>query len=399
MYFTRLIAYIVIAQIVASFIRVILEQWSKHTGKASDSSNFLVHLGVTLVSVVLFFSNYALELTPTLFDFMEPCILINTEDGSNTAVVTIESETSFFTPNIYYTVKAVSNGLEAVPSDKDYTLYEDHFTLDAPSIVKAYSEVLGIRTRLVKASYSPQSPTAEPLPPEDVPVFDTPSSNDPAQSTGGKNSESEYSVGNAGTYENGGDTFSESIYDSPAPPISEIGLSVPDFLTVGDELFATAIVYPVTTDQRSLFWETSDGNVLSVDDEGYICALSPGNVLLRVTSEVNPSVYTERQIYIESLFSSDDDDSVSDLSVDDIFFIDVGERRRIIGWDESIEASHIERIGCGVIADIDIIDGCIMGISEGTAIIEACVSTSCGKISYRWKVVVSDPEANFGTDE
>lgn len=77
-----------------------------------------------------------------------------------------------------------------------------------------------------------------------------------------------------------------------------------------------------------------------------------------------------------------------------IFFcIDVGERRRIIGWDESIEASHIERIGCGVIADIDIIDGCIMGISEGTAIIEACVSTSCGNISYRWKVVVSDPEA------
>ena len=399
MYFTSLIAYIVIAQIVASFIRVILEQWSKRTGKASDSPNFLVHLGVTLVSVVLFFSNYVLELTPTLFDFMEPCILINTEDGINTAVVTIESETSFFTPSIYYTVKAVSNGLEADPSDKDYALYEDHFTLDAPSIVKAYSEVLGIRTRLVKASYSPQFPAAEPLPPEDVPAFDTPSSNDPAQSTGGKNSESEYSAGDAGTYENGGDTFSESIYDSPAPPISEIGLSVPDFLTVGDELFATAIVYPVTTDQRSLFWETSDGNVLSVDDEGYICALSPGNVLLRVTSEVNPSVYTERQIYIESLFSSDDDDSVSDLSVDDIFFIDVGERRRIIGWDESIEASHIERIGCGVIADIDIIDGCIMGISEGTAIIEACVSTSCGNISYRWKVVVSDPEANFVTDE
>ena len=399
MYFTSLIAYIVIAQIVASFIRVILEQWSKRTGKASDSPNFLVHLGVTLVSVGLFFSNYALELTPTLFDFMEPCILINTEDGSNTAVVTIESETSFFTPSIYYTVKAVSNGLEADLSDKDYTLYEDHFTLDAPSIVKAYSEVLGIRTRLVKASYSPQSPTAEPLPTEDVPVFDTPSSNDPAQSTGGKNSESESGAGGAGTYENGGDIFSESIYDSPAPPISEIGLSVPDFLTVGDELFATAIVYPVTTDQRSLFWETSDGNVLSVDDEGYICALSPGNVLLRVTSEVNPSVYTERQIYIESLFSSDDDDSVSDLSVDDIFFIDVGERRRIIGWDESIEASHIERIGCGVIADIDIIDGCIMGISEGTAIIEACVSTSCGNISYRWKVVVSDPEANFVTDE
>ena len=399
MYFTSLIAYIVIAQIVASFIQVILEQWSKHTGKAPDSPNFLVHLGVTLVSVVLFFSNYALELTPTLFDFMEPCILINTEDGSNTAVVTIESETSFFTPSIYYTVKAVSNGLEADPSDKDYTLYEDHFTLDAPSIVKAYSEVLGIRTRLVKASYSPQSPTAEPLPPEDVPVFDTPSSNDPVQSAGGKNSESESGAGGAGTYENGGDIFSESIYDSPAPPISEIGLSVPDFLTVGDELFATAIVYPVTTDQRSLFWETSDGNVLSVDDEGYICALSPGNVLLRVTSEVNPSVYTERQIYIELLFSSDDDDSVSDLSVDDIFFIDVGERRRIIGWDESIEASHIERIGCGVIADIDIIDGCIMGISEGTAIIEACVSTSCGNISYRWKVVVSDPEANFVTDE
>lgn len=399
MYFTSLIAYIVIAQIVASFIQVILEQWSKHTGKASDSPNFLVHLGVTLVSVVLFFSNYVLELTPTLFDFMEPCILINTEDGSNTAVVTIESEPSFFTPSIYYTVKAVSNGLEANPSDKDYTHYEDHFTLDAPSIVKAYSEVLGIRTRLVKASYSPQSPTAEPLPPEDVPVFDTPSSNDPVQSAGGKNSESESGAGGAGTYENGGDIFSESIYDSPAPPISEIGLSVPDFLTVGDELFATAIVYPVTTDQRSLFWETSDGNVLSVDDEGYICALSPGNVLLRVTSEVNPSVYTERQIYIESLFSSDDDDSVSDLSVDDIFFIDVGERRRIIGWDESIEASHIERIGCGVIADIDIIDGCIMGISEGTAIIEACVSTSCGNISYRWKVVVSDPEANFVTDE
>ena len=265
--------------------------------------------------------------------------------------------------------------------------------------MKAYSEVLGIRTRLVKASYSPQFPAAEPLPPEDVPVFDTPSSNDPVQSAGGKNSESESGAGGAGTYENGGDIFSESIYDSPAPPISEIGLSVPDFLTVGDELFATAIVYPVTTDQRSLFWETSDGNVLSVDDEGYICALSPGNVLLRVTSEVNPSVYTERQIYIESLFSSDDDDSVSDLSVDDIFFIDVGERRRIIGWDESIEASHIERIGCGVIADIDIIDGCIMGISEGTAIIEACVSTSCGNISYRWKVVVSDPEANFVTDE
>ena len=58
MYFTSLIAYIVIAQIVASFIRVILEQWSKRTGKASDSPNFLVHLGVTLVSVGLFFSNY-----------------------------------------------------------------------------------------------------------------------------------------------------------------------------------------------------------------------------------------------------------------------------------------------------------------------------------------------------
>lgn len=74
MYFTRLIAYIVIAQIVASFIRVILEQWSKHTGKASDSPNFLVHLGVTLVSVGLFFSNYALELTPTLFDFTHPAL-------------------------------------------------------------------------------------------------------------------------------------------------------------------------------------------------------------------------------------------------------------------------------------------------------------------------------------
>lgn len=398
MYFTSLIAYIVIAQIVASFIRVILEQWSKRTGKASDSPNFLVHLGVTLVSVGLFFSNYALELTPTLFDFMEPCILINTEDGSNTAVVTIESETSFFTPSIYYTVKAVSNGLEADLSDKDYTLYEDHFTLDAPSIVKAYSEVLGIRTRLVKASYSPQSPTAEPLPPEDVPVFDTPSSNDPVQSAGGKNSESESGAGGAGTYENGGDIFSESIYDSPAPPISEIGLSVPDFLTVGDELFAVAIIYPDTTDQRSLLWVSSDPSVLSVGPDGYIRALNQGYVQLRVTSAVDLSVYNEKTIYIEALPVPEDEENVSTPDyVDDILFIDVDETRRLIGWDESIEAFCIERLSCGVI--VDIMDEYVTGISEGAAIIEASVSTSCGKISYRWKVVVSDPEANFGTGE
>ena len=76
MYFTSLIAYIVIAQIVASFIRVILEQWSKRTGKASDSPNFLVHLGVTLVSVGLFFSNYALELTKAKLPFSHPASTI-----------------------------------------------------------------------------------------------------------------------------------------------------------------------------------------------------------------------------------------------------------------------------------------------------------------------------------
>ena len=293
----------------------------------------------------------------------------------------------------------LSNGLEANPSDKDYTHYEDHFTLDAPSIVKAYSEVLGIRTRLVKASYSPQFPAAEPLPPEDVPAFDTPSSNDPAQSTGGKNSESESGTGGAGTYENGGDTFSESIYDSPAPPISEIGLSVPDFLTVGDELFAVAIIYPDTTDQRSLLWVSSDPSVLSVGPDGYIRALNQGYVQLRVTSAVDLSVYNEKTVHIEDLYIPEDEENVSAPDyVDDVLFIDVDETRRLIGWDESIEAFCIERLSCGVILDVTC-DGCVTGISEGTAIIEASVSTSCGKISYRWKVVVSDPEANFVTDE
>lgn len=399
MCFISLIIYVIIADILLHIIKavytcVLLNQHSDHGEKKERVSSRAVSVIAVIIGAMVFASERAPSWTSTLFDFLAPSILINTIDASNTAVVTIESEDFYFTPQIFYTVTKVSNGLEA-KSDNEYNYqrYEDHFVVSEPCIVKAYCEVFGIRTKQVKESFSPQFTAENPPPAEETPTPDTPITNEPERTT---------NINNAGTgsHRNEGNTTSETLYAPPSPPpISEIGLSVPDSMTVGDELFATAIVYPVTTDQRSLFWETSDGNVLSVDDEGYICALSPGNVLLRVTSEVNPSVYTERQIYIESLFSSDDDDSVSDLSVDDIFFIDVGERRRIIGWDESIEASHIERIGCGVIADIDIIDGCIMGISEGTAIIEACVSTSCGNISYRWKVVVSDPEANFGTGE
>lgn len=399
MCFISLIIYVIIADILLHIIKavytcVLLNQHSDHGEKKERVSSRAVSVIAVIIGAMVFASERAPSWTSTLFDFLAPSILINTIDASNTAVVTIESEDFYFTPQIFYTVTKVSNGLEA-KSDNEYNYqrYEDHFVVSEPCIVKAYCEVFGIRTKQVKESFSPQFTAENPPPAEETPTPDTPITNEPERTT---------NINNAGTgsHRNEGNTTSETLYAPPSPPpISEIGLSVPDSMTVGDELFATAIVYPVTTDQRSLFWETSDGNVLSVDDEGYICALSPGNVLLRVTSEVNPSVYTERQIYIESLFSSDDDDSVSDLSVDDIFFIDVGERRRIIGWDESIEASHIERIGCGVIADIDIIDGCIMGISEGTAIIEACVSTSCGNISYRWKVVVSDPEANFVTDE
>ena len=110
------------------------------------------------------------------------------------------------------------------------------------------------------------------------------------------------------------------------------------------------------------------------------------------------SVYNEKTIYIEALPVPEDEENVSTPDyVDDILFIDVDETRRLIGWDESIEAFCIERLSCGVI--VDIMDEYVTGISEGAAIIEASVSTSCGKISYRWKVVVSDPEANFGTGE
>mgnify|MGYP007090524311 CR=1 FL=1 len=114
---------------------------------------------------------------------------------------------------------------------------------------------------------------------------------------------------------------------------------------------------------------------------------------------MNLSVYNEKTIYIEDPYVPEDEESVSTPDyVDDVLFIDVGETHRLIGWDESIEAFCIERFSCGVILDVTW-DGYVTGISEGTAIIEASVSTSCGKISYRWKVVVSDPEADFGTDE
>lgn len=338
MCFISLIIYVIIADILLHIIKavytcVLLNQHSDHGEKKERVSSRAVSVIAVIIGAMVFASERAPSWTSTLFDFLAPSILINTIDASNTAVVTIESEDFYFTPQIFYTVTKVSNGLEA-KSDNEYNYqrYEDHFVVSEPCIVKAYCEVFGIRTKQVKESFSPQFTAENPPPAEETPTPDTPITNEPERTT---------NINNAGTgsHRNEGNTTSETLYAPPSPPpISEIGLSVPDSMTVGDELFATAIVYPVTTDQRSLFWETSDGNVLSVDDEGYICALSPGNVLLRVTSEVNPSVYTERQIYIESLFSSDDDDSVSDLSVDDIFFIDVGERRRIIGWDESIEA-------------------------------------------------------------
>ncbi len=62
-------------------------------------------------------------------------------------------------------------------------------------------------------------------------------------------------------------------------------------LTVGDSVELSATVAPSTATDKSLFWDSDDSNVVEVDQNGKITALSAGSAIITVSSVQNPSAY------------------------------------------------------------------------------------------------------------
>ena len=91
------------------------------------------------------------------------------------------------------------------------------------------------------------------------------------------------------------DTCDIRVDHLPTAKVSSVSLSMPantvTMLYVGDEVRLTAYVYPSEADNKTVSWQSSDVSVATVDSEGLIAAIAPGNSTITASAGGHSATY------------------------------------------------------------------------------------------------------------
>ena len=81
-------------------------------------------------------------------------------------------------------------------------------------------------------------------------------------------------------------------------PLENIEIQGPDSLCVGESIRLELEYYPSESNEREVFWHSSDGSVITVDEGGIITAVGEGEATIYATSAENDSITSEVTITV-----------------------------------------------------------------------------------------------------
>jgi len=97
-------------------------------------------------------------------------------------------------------------------------------------------------------------------------------------------------------------TVNEPIPDDV--PVEEIALDVEELQIVFGETYQFEVIFtPDNTTQKNLFWESTNEDVATIDENGLLTAIEPGITIVTVISEDNEDLYAECYVEVTSGFA------------------------------------------------------------------------------------------------
>ncbi len=172
-------------------------------------------------------------------------------------------------------------------------------------------------------------------------------------------------------------------------PMTELNINVSQLTLSINDTYQLEVTYKPenTTDSTLFYYESSDENVVSVDQEGHLKALKPGQAFIYVTNENGMSAQCQVNVIIE----------LDDLDVeDDEFLMNIHDKVQIevsVEPEELLEYVHINYKS----RDEDIINvndkGEIIALSHGDAYVEVSV----GNLIERVHVYVEEEKTSHNT--
>lgn len=112
----------------------------------------------------------------------------------------------------------------------------------------------------------------------------------------------------------------ESDNPAPNPPVVHIqGITIKGFVadegttasttvTVGTKVQLSVAISPADTKEVEVVWQSGDESIVKVSDSGLITAVAAGEVVVKVSSKVDPSVSATLTIKVVEEESGDDDE-------------------------------------------------------------------------------------------
>ena len=138
-------------------------------------------------------------------------------------------------------------------------------------------------------------------------------------------------------------------------------------LTIGDSASLTAQVFPATTTNPTILWQSSDPHVVRVDEQGNIWALSVGEAVISVATTDSSSLSAECTVAVEPIWVTAILLSADSLSLYEnewatlaATILPENATIRELLWQSSNEA-------VAIVSD----DGRVTGLTAGTALIQA----------------------------
>ena len=98
-------------------------------------------------------------------------------------------------------------------------------------------------------------------------------------------------------------TFTPAVPPSEQVPVEKVDIISEDeiVLNVLDEMTLTAAVEPTNATNKTILWESTEPDIVSVDQSGKISALKAGESIISATSKENPEIYDIVNVTVKPL--------------------------------------------------------------------------------------------------
>ena len=180
--------------------------------------------------------------------------------------------------------------------------------------------------------------------------------------------------------------------------VTNIGISCKGSVYVGETTSLSTSVSPANATDKTLVYKSSDTGIATVNSEGVIKGINPGNATITVSAKSNSGVRSEVTIKVIKKSSEDSEDTVpvTGISLSGFSSLSVGQTEKYIATIKPANASNKGVIFTSSNASVATVDanGNVKGIKAGTTTISATAKGNSSAISRLTVTVVASDDDN-----